>query len=477
MVRSPNGSIQAGAPDNDGRRWVRTAGLTLVEMLVATAASIIMLGLVAQLFASLSEAVRTDTTITQLDSQLRTVRAELFKDLDGYTVRSSQESDGIWTTNFAAANGYFEYIEGPNTDLCLFEDQANGFTAYVSPWFDKSGAQPGPTSASDDRIVGDTDDVLMLTTQAFGEPFVGRAAGQQIDSDYAEVAWFCLPTPGTSNPVTYTLFRRQLLVMGYVNAEPFASGQQQVPYTNWATYFDAYDVSVRRQFVSSANAYRLFVNSLQDLGKRENRMLHDTGDISAAGGKINRAALRSAPGTVAPAYPYYSRVGKSVDESVFNASSVRNGDDVVMTNVLAFDVKAFEAYSVFKVNGMITLRPHDRDYWSLATGGGVMWAQGLGSADLFYSRTIGTATPPPASSQYVSRNLSELYAVGKNTKLNRTDANGLVDDLFDTCPYDSSSENVLPEPHQYIAGLEITIRVFDPKTSRVRQITVVWSPQ
>jgi prepilin-type N-terminal cleavage/methylation domain-containing protein len=460
---------------------------TLIEMLVATAASVVLLGLVSQLFATLSEAVNNDRSITQLDAQLRSVRSALSKDLSGYTVplKWSGQVGNIIMGSYPTlepvaadvANGYFEYVEGPNTDTLLFEDQANGYTAYVAPWFDKSGNVLGPGPSSDDRIVGDTDDVVLLTTQSFAEPFSGKVANRQIDSDYAEVAWFCLPTPGTSNPVTYTLYRRQLLVMGYVNSEPFLSQQQRIPYSGWSNYFDSYDVSCRREFVPALNAYYLIVNSLQDLAKRENRMLHDTRDITVAGGKIDRAALQVPPViTDVPTYPHYSRVGRSVSESIYDPSgSTRGGEDVVMTNVLAFDVRAIESGCVYKrtsnVSG-VTLRPHDPGYWTINANVASAWELGQGAADLFYART----KPAGAAASSYHANRSQCYPVGRNVFLNRTDNNGLVDDVFDTCPWDSQDAGSQLAPHGYIEGLEITLRVFDPKTGRVRQVTFTWAP-
>jgi hypothetical protein len=450
------------------RRSGDRGAFTLLEMLVATAASVVLLGIVMELFAVLSDAVNNDRSVAQLDAQMRSVRSSLITDLDGFTVTPQRSLNDVWLQAMSAdvGNGYFEYIEGPNTDTLQYEDQANEYTAYGP--FNKATANPagaGPTDDSDDRIVGDTDDVLMFTTQAYGDPFVGQCNGQQIDSDYAEVAWFCLPTPGTYNPVTYTLYRRQLLVMGYVSIDPFASGNQSIVYSDWASYFNAYDVSCRREL--SGGVYKLFVNSLQDLARRENRFLHDTGDASVAGGKINRALLRSPPGNAAPTYPYYSRVGRSLRESTFDAAtSSRGGDDVMMTNVIAFDVRAFDPRLVVKQVGIgVQLTPSDPGYWTM----GGSWRVASGPADLYYQRTQGT----PDSSLHPS---SLCYALGKNALLRRKDGNGLVDDLFDTCPWDSGDGGPQDSPHDQINGLQITLRTYDPKTKRVRQLTFTWTP-
>jgi hypothetical protein len=141
--------------------------------------------------------------------------------------------------------------------------------------------------------------------------------------------------------------------------------------------------------------------------------------------------------------------------------------------VLAFDVRAIEANCVYKRTeslGLLNLRPHDPGYWTLNANNNLAWWQGAGAADLFYGRTRQSATASPLHSQ------SDYYQVGRNVFLNRADNNGLVDDLFDTCPWDAQNAGNQLEPHSTLEGLEITLRVLDPKTRQVRQLTIMWNP-
>ncbi len=143
-------------PGSSGRS--ARGGMTLVEMLVSTAVTLILVGLVAQLFGILGNSVTASRSLIETTDQLRSAAFRLRTDLTGMTVEPlppvRPESD----------SGYLEIIEGPTADF----------------------------SAAPLGILGDYDDVLMFTTRSPGQPFVGRFAGtQSIESMTSEVAWFC----------------------------------------------------------------------------------------------------------------------------------------------------------------------------------------------------------------------------------------------------------------------------------------------
>ena len=119
-------------------------------------------------------------------------------------------------------------------------------------------------------LSGDIDDVLLFTTRSKKTPFVGRSPTGTFESQTAEVTWFVRPTPNTSNPETYTLYRKQLLVMGYVGAAPFSTNNQMNFPGTWSGYFgQPCDISARREI--GAGFDRLVPNTLSDLTRRENR--------------------------------------------------------------------------------------------------------------------------------------------------------------------------------------------------------------
>ncbi|NBV47422.1 MAG: hypothetical protein EBR86_17740, partial [Planctomycetia bacterium] len=178
------------------------------------------------------------------------------------------------------------------------------------------------------------------TTRSTDPVFQGRftlptGATTTIESPVAEVGWFLRPTTYRSatgsittptNPLTFTLYRKQLLVLGYVGIEPFFSGGVCTPNTTtgtisipsnsvamphgfspWSTFFDRYDISAR--FERNAGSFipnrsntvspgRLLPNTLADLTRREARFMHNVvGDTS--GGRFRVTATPPASTTAA----------------------------------------------------------------------------------------------------------------------------------------------------------------------------------
>ena len=164
----------------DARLRVRN-GMTLVEMLVATTITLIIMGIVAQLFGILGQGVTESRASMEMRSALRAVAQRLRLDLGGVTAKT------LPPIAPEAEQGYLEIVEGPATETAT-------------------------------ALVGDCDDVLMFTTRSVGEPFVGLytdvSGPSTISSPVAEVAWFCEPTGRVINgQQLHTLCRRQLLVV------------------------------------------------------------------------------------------------------------------------------------------------------------------------------------------------------------------------------------------------------------------------
>lgn len=147
-----------------------------------------------------------------------------------------------------------------------------------------------------------TGDTLALTASSLGAPFTGRVAGSQgYESPTAEVAWFCEPMPQGQQPQgappLFNLHRRQLLVSAAPAVGGFAS-DVSVGQTDVRAFYRENDLACHR----SGN--RLFASSLGDLTTRANRFL------VAAG------------------------TGRALDGQ-------RKGEDVILSNVIAFDVRLF----------------------------------------------------------------------------------------------------------------------------------------
>ena len=218
-------------------------GMTLTEMLVATTMTLCIMGVVVQLFGMVGNGVTASRASLRMSSELRSVAHALRTDLNGSTVET------VPPVKVATDSGYLEIIEGPSTD---FYDSNNVLK----------------TQALD----GDTDDILMFTTQSLDKPFVGKFNTSIIESRCAEVMWFCKqasnqPVAGTT---LYNLHRRQLLVMDYVGdgtgIDFWGPHSNSIP-TALPDAYDTYDLSMRRE----PSLSRTFPNGLADLTKRENR--------------------------------------------------------------------------------------------------------------------------------------------------------------------------------------------------------------
>ncbi|MBA4020206.1 MAG: hypothetical protein C0483_23850 [Pirellula sp.] len=258
------------------------SGFTLLEVLVALSITLILLGMVMEMFARVTDGIQSSRAGMELGDQLRHAKNRLIQDLRGATAPTVPPLDPTMQL------GYFEYVEGPRIANSQFASGSVGGDRGENlggNWFTSRGSNNNHAVNS---IIGDTDDILMFTTRSDSEPFVGRTGVKNgvprgVKSRHAEVAWFLRRrTPdevrnirNDSRPEYYTLHRRQFLVLpngGYWGALTYANvdhslrpeggnfDNQVVP-TNLVTGKKALDPST-------------FRNTLGDLTKRECRSLH-----------------------------------------------------------------------------------------------------------------------------------------------------------------------------------------------------------
>jgi hypothetical protein len=419
-------------------RRSRFRGMTLVEMLVSMAVTLLLIGLVAQLFGMLGTSVSSSRAIVETTDQLRSVAHKLRTDLAGITVTA------IPPSRPDAAAGYLEIIEGDDNDYAT----------------DYKAASPAMTP------YGDCDDSLLFTTASQGDPFVGRFAGTStIESPTAEVAWFCVASGTVQGVPLFSLYRRQLLVTSLVGAGAFDSSDSNSNSIQGSlpSAYVEYDLSLR------AEGGRLFPNSLADLCKRENRFL-------------NR-------GNVFP-YRLFSSLSGTTG-LVFDASSGRQGEDLLLTNVIGFDVRVFDPYAEMKLlNGMV-VTPGDPLYTSgSATNPRTFGAYvDLGANVSTATTAIGTPT--------LSGSMQAKSGLNGGVKINMVydtwslhyefngiddDNNGDVDEGSDGEDHptkgilgivddDGERETAPPYP-QALRGIEVRIRCYEPSSRQVRQVTV-----
>ncbi|HVT28591.1 MAG TPA: prepilin-type N-terminal cleavage/methylation domain-containing protein, partial [Lacipirellulaceae bacterium] len=177
-VRLRNSRLVGGA-----HPAVARASFTLVEMLIAMAITLVMMGAVVTLFANISNGVKNRRATIEMSSQLRHVRNVLQQDLQGATCPGQ-----TWQRP-ESNHGYIEIIEGQyhegyasNLIDADPSKKTNWPPSPTNPEIDhKTSILPSSnlafkdsTWATDGAGLGDYDDILMLTVRNEHEPFVGR---------------------------------------------------------------------------------------------------------------------------------------------------------------------------------------------------------------------------------------------------------------------------------------------------------------
>jgi prepilin-type N-terminal cleavage/methylation domain-containing protein len=444
--------------------------MTLVEMLVAMAASLILMALVARAFAAFSGAMSNSRAILETDSRLRAAARRLRDDLKGAT------AEMLPPINPGQGRGYFEVIEGPLTD---YQDASVSVVPPAIP--------PAIASGTTDVCPTDIDDVLLFTTKNSKTPFVGRVGSGTMESSTAEVAWFARLTPGPSNPVTYTLYRKQMLVMGYMDQAPFTAANLNRPSfasfgPSWTDFYAGWpaDISVRREIGSGFNV--LLPNNLNDLTRRENRFLHNlAGDTTGA----------------AFPYAFVAHQTGTPDGLIFDGTT-RSGEDVVMRNVLAFDVRVFDPGAPVKVVGGTAVVPGDdfNDDGTVNSSDGPPFASSPSAVGAYVD--LGNAVPntAPFTGRHFHQYGETLSGLVGSATSRRTyctwsthyEANGIDEDDGGSGPFDEgtdgldndsnslvddAAEQETSPPYPYpLRGLEVRIRVYEPSSRQVRQVTV-----
>jgi type II secretory pathway component PulJ len=465
----------------------RRAGYTLVELLVATALTLLVMAGVVSLFGSVTDSISRGQAMMETAERLRATAHRLQQDLKYVTATMIPPLDP------RAGLGYFEVVEGPGP---------HGITG--------AGMQPANSEGGGtDTTVGDVDDMLMFTTRSFGEPFLGRFGNQTHQSQVAEVAWFLRGT---------TLYRRMLLVVPG-RTVPAMTG-----------FYDEYDVSVRQEGGSSeqragSGPARLVTNSLGDLTNRQNRFAHQPyawpHDVRFFG-QLGLPTLRecSHPAwplplnnvnpeevvlpTGTPPKPVQAadfwvqpHPWQEVDAetgTLLAYQGPRIAEDVILTNVLSFDVKVYDAQApVFATSGTVVV-PGDVGYRAAFA----RWRQGgppperAGAyVDLFYLRGMNVGNFASWFSGPGKGILGLLALAGDaavyDTWSTHYEADGLDQgrlagpdegsdglDNDNRGGVDDAGEQEAPPPYPVpLRGIQVKIRVYEHDSRQVREVTVV----
>ncbi len=436
-------------------------GLTLTELLVALALSLVVMGGVATLFGVFGRAVKQSQATANLGSLMRSAAWQLRQDLAGLTCPLEP-----WLSPDRNA-GYFELVEGPAHDTTHAVDE-----------------QGQPTG----NLTADTDDILLFTTQALAGTFVGRFDGGMVESPCAEVAWFC--RPASSQPLegttVYDLHRRQLLIVNYLGRADLVDNTLPL-----STDRAACDLSLR-QATSQDQGGGLIPNSLGDLTKRENRYMRSGLRYAADEGGERNVSPQPFPF----AFPVQPATNLALPEAAL-AGTRRAWQDVILTNVIGFDVRVFDpTITIPDTDGAAVRLPGDLGYRQ-ASGEEADVASG-GYVDLGWGGDppgrIREVFPPAGQSVFQSRGVEVSDAPARSLLPSATfdtwslhyesngrddDGDGVTDEAAhgidtdgDGWPESSGLTETGPPYPVPLRGIEIRLRCYEPVSRQVRQITI-----
>jgi type II secretory pathway pseudopilin PulG len=317
--------------------------LTLIEMLVALAVTLVMMAAVVNLFANISGSIRNRRAVIEVSGQLRQVRSRLALDLAGAT------SPGQTWQRPDSDVGYIEIIEGQYNDMFPSElvdgidtpssnppnfelDYATSLVPSAgdpmmdlratNPPLTENPNPPAPGSITNGRALGDWDDILALTVRSETEPYRAMVGGTMVESPVAEVLWYAFEQPGSTPPNANDgfrrIYRRVLLIAPWLG--PWTGSPPD-------------NVSVRYVPASVSEPTPKWVaNTLGDLTKRENRA--------------------------------YREFDPTSPDSMFPHPLVRSklpdvAELVVLSDALAFDVRVYDPGAPLFQAGGTVVQPGD----------------------------------------------------------------------------------------------------------------------
>ncbi len=400
----------------------RRRGLSIVELMIAITISLIVLVVMMQAFRRASGEIKKGRAMIEMASEMRAVGETFRRDLAGVTV-----SPRLWNLN-SECNGYFEVIEGPNSDATYVANPAMSF-------------------------FGDTDDIIAMTIRSGEKPFRGRyvdplGVTQIVESHIAEVIWFVFHEDVDENDLVadmddrVTLYRRVLLVRPDLVITEIPANSRDFYLNN--------DISVRPV---GAN---LVANTLADLTLRENRYAHIT-----------------------TAFPFELQRNLLADAIPGNDRRLLTGEDIMLTNVAGFDIRVYSPNGPNKTpNDSQFLGPSDPNFaanTAPATSEGsyvdLGWS-GAATGTTWFEAVSAIGTPsfwcswsPHYEYNGVDDDLDGIVDEGTNGL--DDDGDGLVDE---------EDERDTQAPYaQPLRAVELTMRGIEKSTRNLRQVTITSS--
>jgi type II secretory pathway pseudopilin PulG len=412
-------------------------GLSLVEIMIAMVMTLIVLGAMMAAFSYGSAEMQKGRASIELNNRLITAEEQLRRDLDRITVDLKP-----YHKLTTLPKGYVEIVDGAQTDYVPGNDAT----------FEHGG---------NEMILGDRDDFFACTIKSEGQAFRGRrdytrptaplaTFNDVVESHLAEVAWFTVFNSGTPELNDVLTIRRQLLILPSLGNVGLAA--------DYDTFIQNNDISVRIE------GPFLVANSISDLAIRGNRFSH------------------SLPAATNPA--------SSILETV--PLGVRYNDNHIMfSSVAAFDVQVFAPDASVRVvpNGAADDIQNISEPFDIGSekagslvgtpavisGAYVDLGKGIAGSSGVLGGPMANSIPPysppffvydTGTSQYNRDSPNDLGSNGVDD-----DGDGVIDNAGEENAAGTASAVLAPYDTP-IRGLKFTMRVLEPKTKQVRQLTV-----
>lgn len=474
-------------------KGARRRGFTIVELLVALALVIFIMSILSEAFVAAIDSFLTLKAIGDLDAGMRTVATILRNDLAADHFVSTTTSGAValsqiqlsTTSTSTPPLGFFRIYQGTPpvpiasaTPASLYVDEGtdpDGIHSYRAVnhmlHFSVNFGAPSPTginSADLNRLPSFLSAVVPANVP-IGNPVADYSPPAYMDpngvtmySQWAEVAWFLRSNGTTANGTPlFNLYRRQMALVPNaaiasldsstptattcVSAAAPAPGP---PYYPPSTGYP--EVSCIADPTTARAGYIYFNSNTQSLPDISAPIMRFGMYHPGAGPVTNQnAGILSATDPVLgtnAAYPIFSDTA--------GVQSTLWGRDLVLTNVVSFDVKLSLG------NGTGTAPTSPLSSWSDQLNAGFM--------DLYDARLAASVVSNPAFSQSTGPMVFDTWCTTSNP--NAWPGSGYYNY---TAWATAGADTTIPMTPPLIQALQIIIRVWDPRTETTRQMTII----
>jgi prepilin-type N-terminal cleavage/methylation domain-containing protein len=428
----------------------RRQGFTLVELLVSMALIIFIMSILSEAFAKGMDTFRSLKALGDLQDKLRTTANVLRRDLaaDHFQGKARMSDANFWHKG-PPEEGFFRVIHGSPVST------TNPAAPYYFEGQDTSGI---PTFRASDQSLhftvkyrGDQRDSFLLAGVPAGSPLLlpMTAPLDTFGSDsrfqdtnnvfnyaWAEVAYFLLPSVDATGTVEttdgtirrYTLYRRQKVAVP--DNSVIAAN---VPQAQLTSYLES------SCYANPDGNGSLYFNSPSHLTMPVRRLLNGA-----------RTAAGPLAGQTSSAYPTLQQEG---------AAQALQGADVLMTDVISFDVRLL---IIDPVTGQPTT--------NVVTNG----VPSTSFIDLNDARLQQFSMGNPAFS---ANGGVRVYDTWSKARDNIYDYTGWVTQKTPTTipiyRYQTTANGITTNHLIRVLAVQVTIRAWDVRTNQTRQVTIV----